>query len=195
MSATEPRDIRNASGELIAIARKSCAPSAEASEQAPGALPDLPEPDGSAEVHVKGDEYTEVDAWSEPLVREAQRAAFDAGRLEGRRDQHETNLALVNENCALVEKLRARIDAGSGAVPAPAKKAHGHRDDYYLMANCRLMLGQKFARIENWVIAMKLFATGSTSAHQICVDAGFDPSGKKIQRAAPSPDVPAGEGD
>jgi hypothetical protein len=30
---------------------------------------------------------------------------------------------------------------------------------------------------------MELFATGSTSAHKICVDAGIDPDGYKVERA------------
>jgi len=65
--------------------------------------------------------------------------------------------------------------------------AHGHRDDYYLLANARSLIESPKAetrRMPNWVLAMRLFATGSTSAHQICADAGIDPDGFKVDRAA-----------
>jgi hypothetical protein len=65
--------------------------------------------------------------------------------------------------------------------------AHGHRDDYYLLANARSLIESPKAetrRMPNWVLSMRLFATGSTSAHQICADAGIDPDGFKVDRAA-----------
>lgn len=60
------------------------------------------------------------------------------------------------------------------------KLAHGHREDVYLMANVRHMLSRRYRSMPNWVVAMDLFATGSTSAHQICYDAGIDPDGKHV---------------
>lgn len=58
-----------------------------------------------------------------------------------------------------------------------------HMEPYYLLANCRRLLPRtKWNRAENWVIAMELFACGSTSAKQICVDAGIDPYAKKVER-------------
>ena len=68
--------------------------------------------------------------------------------------------------------------------------AHGHRDDYYLMANARRMLSRCRAYKDqpNWVIAMNLFATGSTSANQICRDANIDPDAKTVQRLTTTKD-------
>lgn len=62
--------------------------------------------------------------------------------------------------------------------------AHGHRGDWYLMTNCRLMLAdvRKYKKTPNWVIAMSLFATGSNSARQICFDANIDPDAFTIVR-------------
>lgn len=61
---------------------------------------------------------------------------------------------------------------------------HGHREAYYLLANCRRMLAHTaWSRKENWVIAMELFACGSTSAFAICKEAGIDPYSKKVERA------------
>jgi hypothetical protein len=64
-----------------------------------------------------------------------------------------------------------------------AKLARGHRQDIYLMANARSMLSRKCGAYPNWVLAMHLFATGSTSAFQICDDAGIDPESTKIDIA------------
>jgi hypothetical protein len=70
---------------------------------------------------------------------------------------------------------------------APSKPlTHGHREDYYLLANARRIVKRQYQRSPNWVIAMELFATGSTSAHQICRDAGIDPDAYKVERAAPA---------
>jgi len=61
---------------------------------------------------------------------------------------------------------------------APAKKlANGHRQDWFLMANARRLQATKYRRVPNWAFASELFATGSTSANQICRDAGIDPDG------------------
>jgi hypothetical protein len=64
------------------------------------------------------------------------------------------------------------------------KETAGHRDDYCLLANCRRLLARAYAKSPNWVIAMELFATGSNSARQICINAGIDPDGLKVERAA-----------
>jgi hypothetical protein len=77
------------------------------------------------------------------------------------------------------------------AAPAPAgvegakPLAHGHREDYYLMANARRLAEKPIHEVRtmpNWVLAKGLFATGSTSAYQICRDAGIDPDGYKVER-------------
>jgi len=73
-----------------------------------------------------------------------------------------------------------------GTPEAPKQPAHGHRDDYYLLANGRRLGLEPISRVRNmpnWVLAMELFATGSSSAHQICRDAGIDPDSTTIQRA------------
>lgn len=82
--------------------------------------------------------------------------------------------------------------------------AHGHRGDWYLMANARRIALQPIAEVRrqsNWNFACALFATGSTSAHQICIDAGIDPDGTEVlhgtqptPRPEPAPPlvVPAG---
>lgn len=79
---------------------------------------------------------------------------------------------------------RAQHDTASDTAP---KLAHGHRGDYYLMANARRVAQHPIRMIrtmQNWAFASELFATGSNSAHQICVDAGIDPAGYKVERAA-----------
>lgn len=74
------------------------------------------------------------------------------------------------------------------AIPAAAngkQLAHGHRGDYYQLANARrigLVPIERVKKMPNWVLAMELFATGSTSAHQICRDAGIDPDGYTVER-------------
>lgn len=74
--------------------------------------------------------------------------------------------------------------AAESATPAP-KLAHGHRNDYFLLANAR-RIGEmpihRIVRLPNWALASELFATGSNSAHQICHDAGIDPDGLTVAR-------------
>jgi hypothetical protein len=66
-----------------------------------------------------------------------------------------------------------------------AELAHGNRGDYYLLANARRICKRSYQLGPNWVLAMELFATGSNSAKQICIDAGIDPEDNKITRTAP----------
>lgn len=88
-----------------------------------------------------------------------------------------------------VARLNDLIAFAGGQVEAPLTDkplAYDHSDDYYLMVNARRIAGRPVAeisRMPNWVFAMKLFATGSTSACQICRDAGIDPDGLKVERA------------
>ena len=82
--------------------------------------------------------------------------------------------------------LKAAAPSAPGTPEAP-KPAHGPRDDYYLLANGRRLGLEPISRVRNmpnWVLAMELFATGSTSAHQLCRDAGVDPDSTTTQRAA-----------
>lgn len=82
--------------------------------------------------------------------------------------------------------------------PAPIQQClpHGHREDFYLMANARIMLSRcaAYMREPNWVIAMNLFATGSTSANAICHVAGIDPDSTKVQRIKASAPTGAAQG-
>ena len=56
----------------------------------------------------------------------------------------------------------------------------GHFTPYYLLANCRPMLSQHYKRQPNWVIAMSLFAVGSTTAWKLCIEAEIDPEGTSV---------------
>lgn len=54
---------------------------------------------------------------------------------------------------------------------------------FFIMANVRRILSQaRNARTANWVLAMEIFAVGSTSANRICSEAGIDPDGYKIEK-------------
>lgn len=55
-----------------------------------------------------------------------------------------------------------------------------HFTPYYLLANCRPMLSQHYKRQPNWVIAMSLFAVGSTTAWRLCNEAEIDPEGTSV---------------
>ena len=82
-----------------------------------------------------------------------------------------------------------------GAAPDAQPLAHGHRDDFYLLANARRLGLEPMSRMRNmpnWVLAMELFATGSTSAYQICRDAGVNPDSCEAGRA-PTKVAPQGE--
>jgi len=72
------------------------------------------------------------------------------------------------------------------AAPDARPLAHGHREDFRLLANARRLGLEPMSRVRhmpNWVLATELFATGSSSAYQICRDAGIDPDGFKVQYA------------
>lgn len=105
-------------------------------------------------------------------------------RKYGEREQAATEL----------EQLRATVDRLAGelqAIPAAAggqQLAHGHRGDFYQLANARrigMLSIERVKKMPNWVLAMELFATGSTSAHQICRDAGIAPDGYTLERHPP----------
>lgn len=77
--------------------------------------------------------------------------------------------------------------AAEGATPAgdAPKLAYGHREDFYLLANAKRLGLEPIHAVKgmpNWVLAKNLFATGSTSARQICHDAGIDPDGYQVAR-------------
>jgi hypothetical protein len=91
----------------------------------------------------------------------------------------------------LREELAVRVSVPDTA--GDAKPAHGHRSDYFLLSNARRIVKREYQRSPNWVVAMELFGTGSSSAHQICRDAGIDPDGLKAVRAdfASDADLPS----
>lgn len=100
-------------------------------------------------------------------------------------DRHERAIHLTS--CALNKPAAQQEPVAAPQQAAALKPAHGHRDDYYLLANGRRLGLEPISRVRsmpNWVLAMELFATGSTSAHQLCRDAGVDPYSTTTQRAA-----------
>jgi hypothetical protein len=95
-------------------------------------------------------------------------------------------MALEAYTTKMIRAALAQQGAGQAAQAGAKPLAHGHRDDFYLMANGRRLAEQSMTRIRqmpNWVFASELFATGSTAAHQICRDAGVDPDGYEVERA------------
>ena len=54
----------------------------------------------------------------------------------------------------------------------------------YLLANARRIASAEFRCAPNWVLAMNLFAVGSTSARAICKEAGIDPDATEVRRIA-----------
>lgn len=72
-----------------------------------------------------------------------------------------------------------------GQAEQKPKLPHGHREDFYLMANARRIAMRPISELRFWSnaqFASELFATGSTSANEICQLAGIDPDGTKVQR-------------
>jgi hypothetical protein len=54
---------------------------------------------------------------------------------------------------------------------------------FYIMANVRhLLSGTKNLSTPNWVLATQIFAVGSTSANQVCREAGIDPFGYEVKK-------------
>lgn len=89
-------------------------------------------------------------------------------------------------NCDAALDILARA-AVQGSEPRDAVEVdavHAHFTPFYLLANARRIVNRGMARSANWVLAMELFAVGSTSAHRICEEAGIDPNSVKVTRAA-----------
>jgi len=83
--------------------------------------------------------------------------------------------------------IARKLEQAHAGADEAKTMAHGHRDDFYLLANGRRLGLEPISRVRhmpNWVLAMELFATGSTSANQICRGAGVDPDSCTIERAA-----------
>lgn len=57
-----------------------------------------------------------------------------------------------------------------------------YRSHFFLLANAGRICNLEMARSANWVLAMELFAVGSTTARRICVDADIDPDAKTITK-------------
>lgn len=55
---------------------------------------------------------------------------------------------------------------------------------FFLLSNLRRIAAPALKRRENWALAMELFAVGSGTARRICREAGIDPHGKTVARAA-----------
>ncbi|MDE4918330.1 Lar family restriction alleviation protein [Cupriavidus metallidurans] len=74
-------------------------------------------------------------------------------------------------------------DVASGSVKVDAVRANF--TPFYIMSNVRRITPVHYNKQRaNWVLAMDVFAVGSRSAWQICLDAGIDPDGFTIERAA-----------
>ena len=57
-----------------------------------------------------------------------------------------------------------------------------HFTPFYLLANCRRVCSLHFQRQPDWVLAMELFAVGSTTAWRLCVEAEIDPEGTTVAK-------------
>lgn len=55
-----------------------------------------------------------------------------------------------------------------------------HFTPFFLLSNARRIVSREYAQRANWVIAMELFAVGSTTAKKICIDAGIDPDARTV---------------
>jgi ribosomal protein S13 len=53
---------------------------------------------------------------------------------------------------------------------------------FYIMANVRRICAHQYRRQANWILAMEIFAVGSTTAHQICREAEIDPDGLTVTK-------------
>lgn len=107
--------------------------------------------------------------------------------LDEKRDPADIEYALTVHD--LLSAMSDWFDGEQAHAGADEAKplAHGHRDDHFLLVNARRIGMEPISRVRqmsNWVLAMELFATGSTSAHQICRDAGIDPDSCTTDRAA-----------
>jgi len=87
-------------------------------------------------------------------------------------------------------KWRALVLADAAPQASEAVKqaarhvGHANFTPFYLLANLRRICTPALARRENWVLAIELFAVGGTTARRICREAGIDPDGKTVTRAA-----------
>jgi len=71
--------------------------------------------------------------------------------------------------------------------PAQADEAKGmHFSPFYLLSNLRVMTGRKFERQPNLELASRLFAVGSTTARDLCLEAGIDPNGLEVRKFSPA---------
>lgn len=134
------------------------------------------------------------DALPEGLVYAIERAINKARTPGGQHTNGPTYASL--EVSQLEYVLRHCILGQQGGGDAAPKLAHGHRDDYYLMANARRVAGLAIHRVSqmtNAHFASELFATGSNSGHQICIDAGIDPYSYKVERQAAAIQAQAGD--
>jgi hypothetical protein len=73
---------------------------------------------------------------------------------------------------------------GGDAQPTCRISHAQHFTPFFLLANMRRICEPSLRRNANWVLAMQLFALGSTSARKVCRDAGIDPDGLEVRPAA-----------
>lgn len=167
-------------------------------------MPDVQEYDEGAVYRAATKAAAPADAPSEPIMANGlpvERAQMDwACRFLSENSVFDGNDILQAWN-ALVAFYVARRASSVPAIPGTGgekPQAQGHRGDWYLMANARRLTDQPIRAVRamsNWAFASELFATGSTNAHRICKDAGIDPDGLTVTRAAPSHPLEAKAGE
>lgn len=148
-----------------------------------------------------GIEMGKAMAADEGHAESAERAVPDGWKLVPAEATHEMKVAMLTLfglglTSANESRIKRSWHKALAAAPSPAAaaaaaaategpRAHGHRDDYHLLANARRIISfprSSIAKMQNWTLAMELFATGSNSARQICIEAGIDPDGYKVER-------------
>lgn len=115
---------------------------------------------------------------SDDIITEALRRYKElaGGMLDEVCQSYREDFEIAERACAVYANRIAEVRR----EVAPTPLTHGHRTDYFLLANARRMCGKAADQRPNWALATDLFATGSASARQICKDAGVDPDGFAI---------------
>ncbi|WP_066735785.1 hypothetical protein [Cupriavidus sp. D384] len=88
-------------------------------------------------------------------------------------------------NLRVIELESASQPGGGEAAKVEAVRANF--TPFFIMSNVRRIVPAYYNKQRaNWVLAMDVFAVGSRSAQRICEEAGIDPDGFTVERAAPS---------
>lgn len=97
-------------------------------------------------------------------------------------------LAATRAMIARIRELEAALERASQPGSGETVKVdavHANFTPFYIMSNVRRICAQYYNNHRaNWVLAMDVFAVGSRSARQICLDAGIDPDGYTVIRVS-----------